>query len=55
MSAFLLLPYLVVFPAAQLYFLLPSEAADSDSDSDADSDSESDSESETDEDDEDES
>lgn len=25
-SAFLVLPYLVVFPAAQLYFLLPSEA-----------------------------
>lgn len=32
-SAFLLLPYLVVFPAAQLYFLLPSEA-DSDVESD---------------------
>jgi len=36
-SAFLLLPYLVVFPAAQLYFLLPSETdADSESNSDSD-------------------
>jgi len=31
-SAFLVLPYLVVFPAAQLYFLLPSADAKSDSD-----------------------
>jgi len=31
-SAFLLLPYLVVFPAAQLYFLLPSEPSEADAD-----------------------
>ncbi len=35
-SAFLVLPYLVVFPAAQLYFLLPSSAKSSKSDADSD-------------------